>query len=369
MIVLAFLQRFARLVPGALVALLIGGAAVALLGLASKGVAIIGAVPAGLPGFALPRVSLGDVGTLVPFAGGLAFVAFAQSILTARAFADRHGEALDANQELVALGVGNIGAGLVHGFPSSSSQSRTAVADSAGMRTQLAQIGAGLLVVGFLLLLTGALHDVPKVALAAIIIYASMGLFQVREVNELYRQDRAEFAVAVITLAAVVVLGMLVGILTSVFASLALLIARISRPRDAVLGSADGAEGFHELAGDGLEATPGVLVYRFDAPLFFANADYFVEQAVQVFDRAGSVRLVLDLEAVTLIDVTAARALEQLIKHVADGGAELSIARARRAVFNHMKDAGLVEAIGEERFYASVATAVERGRAELAAAR
>jgi sulfate permease, SulP family len=369
-IVLAFLQRFARLVPGALVALVIGGAAVALLGLASKGVAIIGAVPAGLPGFALPRVSLGDVGTLVPFAGGLAFVAFAQSILTARAFADRHGEALDANQELVALGVGNIGAGLVHGFPSSSSQSRTAVADSAGMRTQLAQIGAGLLVVGFLLLLTGALHDVPKVALAAIIIYASMGLFQVREVNELYRQDRAEFAVAVITLAAVVVLGMLVGILTSVFASLALLIARISRPRDAVLGSADGAEGFHELAGgDGLEATPGVLVYRFDAPLFFANADYFVEQAVQVFDRAGSVRLVLDFEAVTLIDVTAARALEQLIKHVADGGAELSIARARRAVFNHMKDAGLVEAIGEERFYASVATAVERGRAEIAATR
>ena len=113
--------------------------------------AIIGAVPAGLPGFAVPKLSLGDIGALVPLAGGLAFVGFAQSILTARAFAERHGEMLDANQELVALGVGNIGAGLLHGFPCSSSQSRTAVAESAGMRTQLAQVAAGLLVVGFLL--------------------------------------------------------------------------------------------------------------------------------------------------------------------------------------------------------------------------
>ena len=123
----------------------------------------------------MPKVSLGDIGALVPLAGGLAFVGFAQSILTARAFAERHGEMLDANQELVALGVGNIGAGLLRGFPSSSSQSRTAVAETAGMRTQLAQIGAGLLVVGFLLWLTGVLHDVPKVALAAIVISATVG--------------------------------------------------------------------------------------------------------------------------------------------------------------------------------------------------
>jgi SulP family sulfate permease len=343
---------------------------VALLSLASKGVAIIGGVPAGLPGFAVPRVSFGDIGTLVPFAGGLAFVAFAQSILTARAFAERHGETLDANQELVALGVGNLGAGVLHGFPSSSSQSRTAVADTAGMPTQLAQIGAGLLVVGFLLLLTGALHDVPKVALAAIIIYASVGLFEVRAVTRLYRQDRAEFAVAIITFAAVVVLGMLVGILTAVFASLALLIARISRPRHAVLGSPDGAEGFHELGGDaGLEAAPGVLVYRFEAPLFFANADFFVDRATDVFDRAGSARLVLDLEAVTLIDVTAARALKRLVKHVSDRDAELSLARTSRAVFEQMSDAGLVDAIGKERFYASIKSAVASERDKLDAAR
>jgi SulP family sulfate permease len=359
LIVLALVQRFAPRFPGALAALVLGGGAVALLGLASKGVAIIGAVPAGLPGFAVPHVSLGDIGALVPVAGGLAFVGFAQSILTARVFAERHGEALDANQELVALGVGNIGAGLLRGFPSSSSQSRTAVAETAGMRTQLAQIAAGLLIVGFLLWLTGVLHDVPKVALAAIIVSASVGLFDLRAVRRLYGQDRFEFGVAVGTLAAVVALGILVGILTAVFLSLALLIARISRPRDAVLGAADHGGGFEEVTtGGDLEAAPGVVVYRFDAPLFFANADYFVDQAIQVFEEAGSGRFVLDFEAVTLVDVTAARALKRLLSDVASRDAELCVARASRAVFHQMDEAGLVKAIGKARFYPSVRAAV-----------
>jgi SulP family sulfate permease len=332
-------------------------------------VAIIGAVPAGLPGLALPHVSFGDIGTLAPYAGGLAFVAFAQSILTARAFAEQHGETLDANQELVALGVGNIGAGLLHGFPSSSSQSRTAVADTAGMRTQVAQLCAGLLVVGFLLALTGALHDVPKVALAAIIIYASVGLFQVRAVTNLYRQDPAEFAVAVITLGAVVILGMLAGILTAVFASLVLLLARISRPHDAVLVAADKGEPFEELVGgDNLQAAPGVVVFRFQAPLFFANADYFVDHAVEIFDLADSDTLVLDFGAVTLIDVTAARALRRLIGYVSEANAQLRVARTTRAVFGQMEDAGLVAAIGPEQFYPSVRRAVEPPRGGLGVA-
>jgi SulP family sulfate permease len=358
--VLAVLGHFAPPIPGALVALVLGGVAVAALGLAARGVAIIGGVPAGLPGFAVPRVGFGDVGTLVPFAGGLAFVAFAQSVLTARAFAERHGETVDVNQELVALGVGNIGAGLVHGFPSSSSQSRTAVADTAGMRTQMAQMVAGVLVLGFLLLLTGVLHDVPKVALAAIIIYASAGLFDWRAIRRLRGQDQAEFAVAIITLAAVVVLGMLTGILTAVFASLALLLWRIARPGGTVLASVDGTGSFHEIdSGGGLEAAPGVVVYRFDAPLFFANADYFVDQVAEVFDQAGCGRLVLDFEAVTLIDVTAARALKRLIKHISSRSAELSLARTSRAVFRQLTDAGLVDLIGVDAFYPSVRSAVK----------
>ena len=361
--VLALLGRFAGRLPGALVVLVIGGAAVAWLGLDSKSVAVIGDVPAGLPGVALPQVSLGDIGTLVPMAGGLAFVGFASSILTARAFAEHYDEALDANQELVALGAGNIGAGLLHGFPSSSSQSRTAVAETSGMQTQLAQIGAGLLVVGFLLWLTGILHDVPTVALAAIVIYAAASLFEVGALTRLYRQDRAEFAVAIITFAGVVVLGMLVGILAAVFLSLALLLARISRPRAAVIGALDGAEGFHALAdGQGLEAASGVVVFRFDAPLFFANADYFVEQAINVFDQATPRRLVLDLEAVTFIDVTAARALKRLLAYVTAAGAELCLARTRQPVVDQMRDAGLVDEIGEQAFYERVRTAVGHPR-------
>ncbi len=360
-VVLALLARFARRVPGALVVLVLGGAAVAWLGLASKGVAIIGDVPAGLPGVAVPRVSLGDIGTLMPMAGGLAFVGFAQSILTARAFAEPHCESLDANRELIALGVGNIGAGLLHGFPSSSSQSRTAVADGAGMRTQLAQIGAGLLVVGFLLWFTGVLHDVPSVALAAIVIYAAAGLFNPGSLTRLYRQDRSEFAVAIATFAGVVVLGMLVGILSAVALSLALLISRIARPRTAVIGALDGAEGFRELDRDqGLEAAPGVVVYRFDAPLFFANADYFVAQAVEVFDLATARRLVLDFEAVTFIDVTAVRALRRLIQHVSSAHAELCLARTRQPVLDQLADARLIEEIGKDRLFATVRSAVQR---------
>ncbi len=361
--VLSLLRRFAPRVPGALVVLVIGGAAVALLGLGPKGVAIIGAVPAGLPGLSVPHVSLGDIGTLLPIAGGLAFVGFAQSILTARVFAERHGETVDANQELIALGAGNIGAGLLHGFPSSSSQARTAVADTARMQSQLAQIAAGFLVVGFLLWLTGVLHDVPTVALAAIVISAAAGLFDVGAMTDLYHQNRPEFTVAIVTFAGVVVFGMLVGILAAVFLSVAMLIARISRPSHAVLGELEGAEGFHTLPTErGLEAAPGVVVYRFDAPLFFANADYFVKHASRVFDEAQPRVLVLDCEAVTFIDVTAARALTRLLEHVTAGHAELRMARTRQAVVDQLADAGLVSAIGNERFYPSVRTAVERRR-------
>jgi SulP family sulfate permease len=296
----------------------------------------------------------------MPMAAGLGFVGFAQPILTARAFAEPHGESLDANRELIALGVGNIGAGLLHGFPSSSSQSRTAVADGAGMRTQLAQIGAGLMVVGFLLWFTGVLHDVPSVALAAIVIYAAASLFDPEGLTRLYRQDRSEFAAAVVTFAGVVVLGMLVGILTAVCLSLALLISRIARPRGAVIGALDGAEGFHELeSSQGLEAASGVVVYRFDAPLFFANADYFVEQATEVFDQAAARRLVLDFEAIIFIDVTAVRGLQRLIAHVKSTSAELCLARTRQPVLDQLKDVGLVKEIGEDRFFQTLRSAVE----------
>lgn len=181
--------------------------------------------------------------------------------------------------------------------------------------------------------------------------------------KRLYGQDRAEFVIALITLSGVVVFGMLVGILSAVFLSLALLIARISRPRDAAIGSVEGAPGFHELEGDRLEAAPGVLVYRFDGPLFFANAEYFVDQVIEIFDRAASRRLVLDFEAVTMVDVTAARALKRLLKHLEHEGAELSLARTRRVVIEQMAEAGLVAKIGEAEFFSSLTVAVEHPEA------
>ena len=190
-------------------------------------------------------------------------------------------------------------------------------------------------------------------------ISATIGLFDIRAMTKLCRQDRFEFGVAAGTFAAVVALGILVGILTAVFLSLALLIARISRPRDAVLGPADDGSGFQEvMSGGALEAAPGVVVYRLDAPLFFANGDYFVDQAVEVFDRTGPERYVLDFEAVTLVDVTAARALKRLVKEIKARHSEVCVARASRAVHHQMDEAGLVEAIGKARFYPSVRAAV-----------
>ena len=232
------------------------------------------------------------------------------------------------------------------------------------MRTQLAQVTAGLLVVGFLLWLTGVLHDVPKAALAAIVISATVGLFDVPAMTRLYRQDRFEFGVPIGTFAAAVALGILVGILTAVFLSLALLIARTSRPSHAVLGAADdGGGGFQEPpTGEHLEATPGVVVYRFDAPLFFANADYFVDHAIQLLDRAGPERFALDFEAVTLVDVTAARALKRLLGEVKSRDAELSVARASQAVHHQIDEPGLAEAIGESRFYPFCQGGRSRGR-------
>jgi SulP family sulfate permease len=362
--VLALSARLGPKLPGALVALVAAAAAVVLLDLDRNGVAVIGSVPKGLPHLTYPSVGFAQFGDLLPLAAGLALVGFSEAILTARAFAEQHGETVDANRELVALGIGNVGVGLTQGFPTSASQSRTAVADSSRMRTQFAQILAGVSVAVFLLFFTGLLKNVPQVALAAIVIYAALGLFEERQLRALYRVDRTEFGLAIATFSGVVLFGMLTGILVAVGLSLAVFLRGVVRPHDAVLGALDGVDGFHEMnEGQSTEAAPGVVVYRFDGPLFFANADFFLTRALHLLEGQPLRCFVLDLEAVTTIDVTAARAVEKLRAATTELGASFHVARATGPVRRHLHTTGLADTIGEDNFHPSVRTAVEVCRA------
>ena len=258
------------------------------------------------------------------------------------------------------MGVGNVGVGFTQGFPTSASQSRTAVADSSGMRTQLAQMLAAVAVAVFLLFFTGILKNVPQVALASIVIYAALGLIEERQLRALYRVDRVEFGLAIATFVGVVVFGIMTGILVAVGLSLAVFLGGVVRPHDAVLGPVDGVDGFHEVSeGRNAEAAPGVTVYRFDGPLFFANADYFLTRSLQLIEGRPLRCFVLDLEAVTTIDVTAARAVEKLRAAVAARGATFRVARAKTDLRKHLRATGLTDAIGEENFHPTIRTAVE----------
>ena len=359
---LALTARLGPKVPGALLALIAAAVVVVLLDLDQKGVSTIGAVPKGLPSLTYPHVGLARFGDLVPLAAGLALVGFSEAILTARAFGEQHGETVDANRELIAMGIGNVGVGFTQGFPTSASQSRTAVADTSRMKTQLAQMLAGISVAIFLLFFTGILKHVPQVALAAIVIFAALGLFQQRQLRALYRADRIEFGLAIATFTCVVAFGMLTGILVAVGLSLAVFLSSVTRPHDAVLGPVDGVDGFHDVAeARDAQAAPGVVVYRFDGPLFFANADYFFNRASSLIDGDPLRCFVLDLEAVTTVDVTAARAVEKLRAAVVESGASFLLARTTGHLQRHLRSLGLTEAIGEENFYPTIRTAVEAG--------
>lgn len=359
---LALTAQLGPKVPGALLALIAAAVVVVLLDLDQKGVSTIGTVPKGLPSVTYPHVGLARFGDLVPLAAGLALVGFSEAILTARAFGERHGETIDANRELIAMGIGNVGVGFTQGFPTSASQSRTAVADTSRMKTQLAQMLAGISVAVFLLFFTGILKNVPQVALAAIVIFAALGLFQERQLRALYRADRIEFGLAIATFTCVVAFGMLTGILVAVGLSLAVFLGSVTRPHDAVLGPVDGVDGFHDVAEErDAQAAPGVVVYRFDGPLFFANADYFFNRASSLIDGKPLRCFVLDLEAVTTVDVTAARAVEKLRAAVVESGASFLLARTTAHLQRHLRSLGLAEAIGEENFHPTIRTAVEAG--------
>lgn len=321
--------------PAALVTLVAAALAVAILDLDQLGVAVVGAVPAGLPELKLPHVPWGMIDELVAAALGLALVSFSSMMLTARSFAAKNHYDIDADREFAALGAANIAAALTQSFAISGADSRTAMSDAAGGRTQLAGIVAALSIGLVLLFLTEPLRYVPIAALGAVLVMASLSLIDVRGLLRLYRFSRSEFALSILATVGVIWVGAINAILVVVILSLIRFIRLSSRPKVDVLGKVAGLSGFQPLANH-REATtwPGLLLLRFNAPLVFFNAAYFKQQVEQAVELAGeSLRwLTLDAMPVTQMDVTGYFALEELKASLRQKGVQLVIAGRPREI-------------------------------------
>lgn len=360
--IIVTLRRIAPALPGPLIAVVAATLAVIVWRLDTRGVQTIGAIASGLPALTMPQVTPSDAFHLLGDALGVALLIFSDTILNARTFAARTGDRVRANQELISLGVANATAGLSQGFPVSASGSRTAVNEAAGGKTQLAGIVAAIALAIMLLLLTGPLSAFPTAALGAILIAAAARLFDMSTLRSLAHADWRELAVALVTLIGVLTLGLLQGIVLAIALSLLLLLAQAVRPHDAVLAEVKGVDGYHDVEEypQGSRA-PGLIVYRFDAPLFFANADYFQHRVRElVASSDGPVEwFLLDAEAITAVDSTAAQFLEETRRELASQGTLLVIARAKQPVRIQLSRLGLIEAIGKQRFYPSIRSAVE----------
>jgi SulP family sulfate permease len=368
MAVLLIVRRVNRALPGPLIVVVVAIIASAVFDLQAKGVAIVGAVPAGLPRLAIPAVSLQDILALLPAALALTILIYADEILTARVFAAKHGQKIDANQEFVAIGMANIGAGFLTGFPAALSASRTSVSDQMGGKSQWVGLIAAALTIIFLLFLTPLLAPLPTVALGAIIIVASLGLIDIAAFRFLRRVRRAEFWLAVVTAFGVLTVGILQGILVAVVLSLINVIFHISRPHDALLDELDASGGtVYRGVGDKETALtePGLIVYRFDAPFVFANAAFFTERLEELVANAGAGLkcIILDAEPISDFDSTAAEALENVDADLERRGIELWIARANKPLRDLLQVTGLTKRLGQDSSYPSVRAAVAAYRA------
>ncbi len=344
-----------------------------MLGWEAKGVAVVGAVPAGLPQITIPAVTFPDILALLPAALALTILIYADEILTSRVFAAKHAQKVDANQEFVALGMANIGAGFLTGFPAALSASRTTVNDQMGGKTQWVGLIAAALTIIFLLFLTPLLAPLPTAALGAIIIVASLGLIDIAAFRFLRQVRPAEFWLAVVTALGVLTVGVLQGILVAVVLSLIILLYRIARPHDALLDDVDAAGGtvYRGVADKATVMTaPGLIVYRFDAPLVFANAAFFTERLDALIANAGPGLkcVVLDAEPISDFDSTAAEALESLDAELERVGADLWIARANAPLRDLLTATGLTTRLGAEHIFPSVRAAVVAYQAQFGAA-
>ena len=338
--------RLLKRLPAALVALVIAGLVVAWLGLDAQGVAVLGLVPAGLPVFRWPTIPLDQLDEVAGPAAGIALVSFSSMMLTARSFAAKNRYTIDVDREFAALGAANIAASLSQGFAVSGADSRTAVSDSSGGRTQVTGLVAAAAVAVVLLFLTEPLRYVPIAALGAVLVMASLSLLDVQTLHRLRRLNRAEFVLSLLATFGVIWVGAIKAIVVVLILALLRFVRITLRPRVDTLGRVEGLPGFHALAFHPTARTyPGLLLFRFNAPLVFFNAPYFKQQAQAAIAAAGADLkwFVLDAAPVTQVDVTGIYELEDLQRTLRAQGAELVVAGSLTDTRNMLKFGGLAE--------------------------
>jgi sulfate permease, SulP family len=339
-VIIRLLKRFVPQVPGALVALVVMTLLVAGLNLDQQGVSVLGQIPPGLPTLTIPQVTLGDWGQLLPGALAMCGITLAEGLLLGRSYGQQRGYVVNANQEMLAFGAANVAAGLTGGFTIGSSASRTAAMDSSGSRSQVPSLVGAIVVALVLLFFTDQLALLPNAALAGIVANAVLGLIEVDELKTLYRVRRSEFWVAIACLLSVLVLGPLKAVAIAFLLSMIDLLGRASKPPTAVLAGAPGKGRFVAAARyPDASPTPGLLIYRFSAPLIFANAEFFKTQIADLVATAEPPVqwFVLDAEAITDVDVTGAEALEQAIASLEQGQISFVMTRVSQPIHQLLK--------------------------------
>jgi high affinity sulfate transporter 1 len=368
MAVLIAMARFFPRLPAALITLIGAGIVAALLELNQYGVAILGPVRAGLPPLRLPTFPQDDILSLLGSSAGLALVLFSSGMLTARSFASKGRYEIDADREFAAFGVANIASALSQGFAVTGADSRTAMANAAGGRTQVTGLVAAATIAIVLLFLTGPIQYIPIAALGALLVVASLSLFDTQTLREIWKIDREEVALAVVTTLGVVAAGAINGIMIAVGLALVRFVKLTARPRDEVLGVVEGLPGFHSIERHaGAKTLPGLVLYRFNGPLTFFNADYFKTRALAAADAAGpGIRwFVIDSIPISQIDITGLYAFRDLRETFNSRGISLLLAGRRTEFLNWLREADLYRPEHETSIYPTLRQALKAYQREM----
>ncbi|MGP0032369.1 MAG: SulP family inorganic anion transporter [Acidimicrobiales bacterium] len=356
---LLVLPRFTRVVPAVLIGIVAATVVSAIFDLHAHGVSTVGTLPKGVPAPSIPWTKFADVGPLMVAAVGITLVSLADTIATSSSFGARRGEEVDPNQEMIGIGAANLAAGLLQGFAVSTSGSRTAVVEQAGAKSQLASlVGAGI-VTSLLLFFNSLLADLPQSALAAVLITAALSLLDLEVLVRYYRVRKSALALSVVASLGVIVLGVLQGIVIAVILAVLLFFRRSWQPHGAVLGEVDTLGGWHDVTRYAeARELPGIVVYRWEAPLFFANSSAFRTQIRHHVADRHPTWVVVQCEAMTDVDVSAAKMLEQLDRELNASGIHLAFVEMRTRLQDLVLRYGLFETLDRDRFYPTLASAL-----------
>jgi high affinity sulfate transporter 1 len=359
---LILISRRAPRAPASLITLAIVAVTVFLFGMQEHGVSLVGTVPSTLPAFAFPGLGYHGVQSIFMDAVALLLVSFTSGMLTARSFATRNGYTINADQEMRAMGFANMASGLFGGFAIPGADSRTAVNNAAGGKTQLVSVVAALATACVVIFLTAPLGYLPITALGAVLIFSAWGLLDIATWKWLFGVSRFEFWLSLLTTVGVLTIGVLPGVILAIVLALVLVLKKIYQPQDAILGVVTGLDGYNDITFYPYAKTiPGIIIYRFEGPLLFFNADLFKSRIRELVEHAVPLphSLILSLESVSQLDVTGIEALYEAYDELKSKGVQLLLARPKRYMREYAQSTGAAERLGMENIFPSIRAAVE----------